>query len=232
MRTGKLGTFGVALTDFDRTLTRLFDAAALRAAWLDLRGFYHRQGVPLERLQGEADPYAVWVAADEWAREHLAPGRARELNRRAARRLARHELRAARSTTLFEGVDDTLRWLRSSGLPVLVVSSNSIRAVWRALHDGGVADLVERVLGRHHHFEMDEMKPSPALIEAALRHVDGVAQRAFFVGDSPTDMLAGRKAGVLTIGVCTGKAGERELLEAGADACIASFADLPSFRFG
>jgi phosphoglycolate phosphatase-like HAD superfamily hydrolase len=187
---GKLGTFTVALTDFDRTLTRLFDHAALQAACIDLRAFCQRHGVPEESLPEPADPYSVWVEAHQWMRRNLLPSRTRELNRRVARRLARHELRAAGSARLFEGVDRTLRWLRASGLPVLVVSNNSTRALWRALYGNGAADLVERVFGRRHHFEMDELKPSPALIDAALRHVDGVAQQAFFVGDSPTDMLA------------------------------------------
>jgi phosphoglycolate phosphatase-like HAD superfamily hydrolase len=229
---GKLGTFSVALTDFDRTLARLFDEAALQAAYRHLRGFYERHGVPGEHLPDEGDPYSALMEAHGWMRTHLAPRRTSDLTRRAARRLARHELRAAGSARLFEGVDQTLRWLRASGVPVVIVSSNSTRAPWRTLRANGLTDLVECVFGRGHYFEMDEMKPSPAPIEAALRHVNRIAQQAFFVGDSPTDVLAGRKAGVLTIGVTTGKAGEKELLEAGADACIASFAALRSFRFG
>jgi phosphoglycolate phosphatase-like HAD superfamily hydrolase len=231
LRQGRLGAFSVALTDFDRTLAQLFDAAALQVAYLQLRAFYEQHGVPGELLPDEGDPYSALVRAHAWMRSNLAPRRTVELDRRAARRLARRELRAAGSARLFEGVDHTLRWLRTRGIPVLVVSNNSTRALWRALYACDASNLVEWVIGRRHHFEMDEMKPSPTLIEAALRHVGGIAQQAFFVGDSPSDMDAGRKAGVLTIGVCTGKVGRQELLEAGADACIASFAELPSFRF-
>lgn len=232
MGQGKLGSFRVALTDFDRTLTRLFDEAALQAAYLHLRAFYERHGVPKEYLPNEGDPYSALVEAHELMRKHLTPRRTNELTRRAARRLARRELRAAGSARLFDGVDQALRWLQAEGVPVLVVSNNSTRAPWRTLRVNGVNDLVECVFGRRHHFEMDEMKPSQAPIDAALRHINGFAQEAFFVGDSPSDMHAGRKAGVLTIGVCTGKAGERELREAGADHCIDSFAELPSSRFG
>jgi phosphoglycolate phosphatase-like HAD superfamily hydrolase len=232
LRQGKLGAFRVALTDFDRTLAQLFDEAALQAAHLHLRDFYERHGVPGECLPDHGDPYLALVQAHEWMRDNLAPRHTRELVRRAARRLARRELRAAGSASLFTGVDQTLQWLRARGVPVLVVSNNSTRAPWRTLRVNGVNDLVECVFGCTYHFEMDEMKPSPAPIDAALRHVNGFAQEAFFVGDSPTDMDAGRKAGVFTIGVCTGKVGERELREAGADHCIASFAELPSFRFG
>jgi phosphoglycolate phosphatase-like HAD superfamily hydrolase len=229
---GKLGTFRVALTDFDRTLAQLFDGAELQAAFLHLRAFYQRHGVPRECLPDEGDPYSALVEADEWMRRNFAPRRTKELNRQAARRLARRELRAAGSARLFPGVDNSLRWLRARGLPVLVVSNNSTRAPWRTLRANSATDLVEYVLGRSHHFEMDKLKPSPAPIDTALRRVNGFANEAFFVGDSPTDMEAGRKVGVFTIGVCTGKVGEKELLGAGADACIPCFADLPSFRFG
>jgi phosphoglycolate phosphatase-like HAD superfamily hydrolase len=229
---GKLGMFRVALTDFDRTLTRLFDGTALRTAYLDLVVFYERQGVPVDSLSNETDPYAVWHGAYDWMQRNFLPDRTEEVNRRAAYRLAQHELRAAGSAKLFEGVDHTLRWLRRSGLPVLVVSNNSTSALRHALHITRVTRLVRRVFGRGHRFGMDEMKPRPALIHAALLHVQVVAKHAFFVGDSPTDMLAGRLAGVFTIGVCTGKASKQELLEAGADDCITSFAELQSIRFG
>jgi phosphoglycolate phosphatase-like HAD superfamily hydrolase len=228
----KLGTFRVALTDFDRTLTQLFDEAALQAAYHHLRAFYERHGVPGAYLPDEADPYSALLAAHEWMQRNLAPRPLKELTQRAARRLARRELRAAGSARLFDGVAQALKWLREGGIPVLVVSNNSTRAPWHTLRANGVNDLVDWVVGRSHHFGMDEMKPSPAPIDAALRHVNGFSEEAFFVGDSPTDMHAGLKAGVITIGVCTGKASERELREAGADHCIASFADLPSFRFG
>lgn len=232
MGQGKLGMFRVALTDFDRTLTRLFDRTALQAAYLDLVAFYERRGLPVDSLSDEADPYTVWNAAYHWMQRNFPPNRIEEVNRRAAHRLAQHELRAAGSARLFEGVDHTLRWLRRSGLAVLVVSNNSTSALRRALRINRVARHVGRVFGRGHRFGMDEMKPRPVLILAALMHVQVAAKYAFFVGDSPTDMLAGRSAGVLTIGVCTGKASKEELFAAGAHHCITSFAELQTFPFG
>jgi len=56
---GKLGAFRVALTNFDRTLTQLFDQAALQAAYLHLRVFYERHGVPEEYLPDQGDPYSA-----------------------------------------------------------------------------------------------------------------------------------------------------------------------------
>jgi transketolase len=233
LRQSEPGTIRVALTNFDRTLTRLLDPPPLeQAAYRDLLGFYEHQGLPPALLaDGEVDPYSVWTRAYDWMRGNVDLDRAEDLNRRAASRLTVHELAAAASARLFEGVDPTLRWLRAEGLRIFIVSNNSMAAVGRTLRTNGVAHLVEHVFGREDRFEMEDLKPSAALIDAALRHANSVAQQAVLVGDSPTDMMAGRKAGVLTIGVCTSTARRAELLEAGADHCISSFAELQNLRF-
>jgi phosphoglycolate phosphatase-like HAD superfamily hydrolase len=165
-------------------------------------------------------------------RTHLALRRSNELTRRAARRLPRRELRAAGSATLFNGVDQTLRWLHAEGVPILVVSDNSTRARLRTLLRQWREQPRRVRLRAQASLRDGRDEASQAPIDAALRHVNGFAQEAFFVGDSPGDMDAGRMAGVFTIGVCTGEIGERELREGGADHCIGSFAELLSFRHG
>lgn len=227
------GTIRVALTDFDRTLTRLFDAPALeKAACADLLGFYRHHDLPVGTLADEVDPYSLWAKAYDWMRVHLGSAHREALNQQAAARLTVHEVQAARSARLLEGVHDTLRWLSDEGFRILVVSSNSTEAIWRTLRAGGVAELADHVFGRDVDFRMDDLKPSTTMLDAALRAADSIAQQAFFVGDSPTDMMAGRKAGVLPVGVCTGTSTKEELLEAGADHCIDSFAGLRQVRFG
>lgn len=229
---GKLGTIRVALTDFDRTLTRLFDRPwRERAVCADLLDFYRCEGLPVAALLDEVDPYALWAKAYDWMREHLEPTQREALNQRAAAHLTAHEVEAAGSARLLEGVEDTLCWLSIEGFRILIVSSNSSTAIWCALRATGVAELFDHVFGRDDGFRMDDLKPNTTYLEAALEAADSVAQQAFFAGDSPTDMTAGRKAGVLAIGVATGTATRKQLLEAGADHCIDSFAGLRDFQF-
>ena len=233
MRQSESGTFSVALTDFDNTLTRLFDPPSLeQAAYADLLDLYEREGLPRALSpNGGADPYALLTTAYGWTREYLPPDRAEDLNRQATSRLTAHELAAAASVKLFPGVDPTLRWLRAEGLRIIIVISNSTAAVWRALEANGAAHLVKEVFGRGDAAETADLRPSAALIDAALAHADSIAQQAFLVGDSPADMMAGRKAGVFTIGICTGRFPEAELMGAGADHCISSFAGLQDPRY-
>jgi phosphoglycolate phosphatase-like HAD superfamily hydrolase len=78
---------------------------------------------------------------------------------------------------------------------------------------------------------MADLKPSTVLLDAALAASGSTLQHACFVGDSPTDMMAGRSAGMFTIGVVTGTATTQELLGVGADLCIDAFPYLLQLRF-
>lgn len=231
MQRTELGPISAVLTDFDRTLARLFPWPELeRILCADLLEYYGDVGVPIELFSGETDPYTLWARAHGWMREYLGPTRSEELNRRAAARLTAHELEAAGSVRLLEGVEDALRWLSASAIPVVIVSSNSTRAIARALQVTGVASAVAGICGRADHFRMADLKPSTVLLDAALAASGSTPHHACFVGDSPTDMMAGRSAGMFTIGVATGTATTQELLGVGADLCIDAFPCLRQLR--
>ena len=72
------------------------------------------------------------------------------------------------------------------------------------------------------------LKPDPWPVEEGLRQL-GV-ERAFFVGDTPDDMRAGRAAGVLPLGICApgdgGEAMEEALLSAGAGRVLGRLEEL------
>jgi len=61
-------------------------------------------------------------------------------------------------------------------------------------------------------------KPAPNVVEVALRRVRAGRKLCAFVGDTPFDAAAARKAGVIPVGVLTGHFAERELRDAGCQA--------------
>lgn len=65
--------------------------------------------------------------------------------------------------------------------------------------------------------DVEESKPAPDLVEAALRHVDS-SGRAAVIGDSVWDCEAARRAGLPVVCLRTGGFGEAELRDAGASA--------------
>lgn len=75
-----------------------------------------------------------------------------------------------------------------------------------------VADLTDVVVA----YEDAAPKPSPDGVLGACTCLGVPAERAFFLGDSPTDVTAGRAAGVFAVGAGWGFGGPAALREAGA----------------
>lgn len=56
-----------------------------------------------------------------------------------------------------------------------------------------------------------------------------IFHQIYVVGDSPADIVAGREHSCLTIGVCTGHASRKQLLEAGANHVLEDLSDTNAF---
>jgi HAD superfamily hydrolase (TIGR01509 family) len=229
---GPLAAVRVALTDFDRTLTRLFEDGSLKELYQDLVDMYSQCGVPSGLLASDQNPYSTWVRVYDWLTVHCSDLQAARVNHKAAKLLTKHEFDAARRAKLLPGVRDTLNWLNERKVDIVIVTSNSTKAVRRTLKTVEAVGLVRNIFGREDSLNMRRLKPSPQMLHAALRDVKGNPDQAFFIGDSQNDIIAGRGAGVFTIGVCTGELSKEELSKAGADFVLPSFAHLRRFPIG
>jgi HAD superfamily hydrolase (TIGR01509 family) len=76
--------------------------------------------------------------------------------------------------------------------------------------------------------DVENTKPEPDLVKAALEHAQGSPDDAVMVGDTPWDVDAAKGAGVGTLAVRTGGFGVDELREAGALEVYESVAELRS----
>jgi HAD superfamily hydrolase (TIGR01509 family) len=74
--------------------------------------------------------------------------------------------------------------------------------------------------------DVDLTKPEPDLVHSALEQAHADADDAVMIGDSPFDVEAAKRAGVLTIAVMTGGFSEEELRDAGAVAVFESVGEL------
>jgi HAD superfamily hydrolase (TIGR01549 family) len=77
--------------------------------------------------------------------------------------------------------------------------------------------------------DVEETKPHPELVEAALKKAEGESP-ALMIGDSTWDVKAAANAGIPTLGVLTGGFSEEELREAGAVDVVESIGELRSRR--
>jgi HAD superfamily hydrolase (TIGR01509 family) len=140
---------------------------------------------------------------------------------RIARDLLPRWRKAAESIDPLPGCVDLLRDLHARGQR-LGVATSSGRAL-PYLDRWGVRHVFHTVVGREDH---RERKPHP---EVVLRCLDGLgiaADEAVYVGDSPIDVEAGRRAGVHTVGVLTGTSRREVLAAVSPDHILDSAVDL------
>ena len=74
--------------------------------------------------------------------------------------------------------------------------------------------------------DVEQTKPEPDLVHAALDKVDGEAEEAMLIGDTVWDVKAAARAGVETLAVRTGGFSEQELTDAGAREVFRSVEEL------
>ena len=110
------------------------------------------------------------------------------------------------------GAVDLLRHLRERGVPYGIATSGrrpEINASLEALGVGEGVVVVERG-------DVMRAKPEPDLFLACQERMGVQIRDVTVVGDAVWDLLAARRAGMLSVGLLTGGYGEDELAQAGA----------------
>ncbi|MGE5314363.1 MAG: HAD family hydrolase [Acidobacteriota bacterium] len=110
------------------------------------------------------------------------------------------------------GAVELLEFLRSNGIPFGIATSGGRPEINRSLEALNVKpDTV--VIERN---DVQRAKPEPDLFLACQARMGVTAEDCYIVGDAVWDLLAARRAGMLSIGLLSGGYGEDELAKAGA----------------
>ena len=110
------------------------------------------------------------------------------------------------------GAVDLLRRLRDAGVPHGIATSGRRPEIDASLDALGVpADMVVVERG-----DVARAKPEPDLFLACQERLGVEIRDVTVVGDAVWDLLAARRAGMLSVGLLTGGYGEEELARAGA----------------
>ncbi len=142
------------------------------------------------------------------------------------------DLRTAESILymeLIEGVEPMedaralIEQLKHRGHTVVLASSAKEKELQHYLELLDARDLADAWTSSD---DVEETKPQPDLVNAALQKAKADAGEAVMIGDTPWDIHAAEAAGVPTIAVLTGGFGKDELQEAGAIALFESVAEL------
>jgi phosphoglycolate phosphatase len=124
------------------------------------------------------------------------------------------ELRAAEDGRLIPEVERTLRLLRGKGIKIGIVTRNCEDAVRKVFPD--IDDYCDVFVSRN---SIKKVKPHPDHLISVLRALDVLGKEAVMIGDHPIDIQAGKRVGMKTIGVLTGRTKREEFEMAGAD-CV------------
>ena len=194
--------------DFDGTLAVLnIDFSSMRERVFNLM---KRYGVREELIE---EKYLLEIIDEVyqilWEK---SPSDAEEFYQEAHRILYEIELRAAEDGRLIPEVERTLKILRGRGIKIGIVTRNCEDAVRKVFPD--IDDYCDVFISRN---SIKKVKPHPDHLTSAMKMLDVSGEEAVMVGDHTIDIQAGKKVGMKTIGVLTGRTKREDFEKAGAD---------------
>jgi len=173
------------------------------------------ESIPLARLHRfmgmGGDQLVGEVAGEEFDREHGDEIRDAEQEEYGA---------LIEEVAALERAAELLDALRERGAQVILASSSKEEEMGHYVELLSADDVPYTASA-----DVEETKPHPELVKAALEKVDGDGP-AVMIGDTPWDVKAAASAGVPMVGILTGGFSEEELREAGAVAVFRHLEDM------
>ncbi len=148
---------------------------------------------------------------------------AEEVDRQYPRLLSHYEGAICKRTALYPGAVEAVERLRAAGHRTGICTNKPEGLADLLLRRLGVRDLFGSLVGAD---TLPVRKPDPLAFRTAVIWAGGEASRACMVGDTDTDHRTARAAGVPSILVSFGPAGE-DMRRLGPDVLLGSFAELP-----
>jgi len=182
-------------------------------------------GRPLDPLGDRATAYEGGRAMLRLGLERAGQGAATALADGLYSRFLDHYAEVLDAETrLFPGVIEAVRALAAAGCRLAICTNKPTALAERLVTRLGIDTHVAALVGAG---SLDERKPHPAPLHAAVTRAGGLSARALLVGDSATDRETARAAGVPCVLVSFGAAGAAGAAALAPEALIDSFADLP-----
>jgi phosphoglycolate phosphatase len=194
--------------DFDGTLAVLnIDFSLMKKRIFDLM---RRYGIREETIQ---EKYLLEIIDEVyqilWEKN---PSGAEAFYQESHHILHEVEMRAAEEGKLIPGTEATLKSLRKKGIKVGIVTRNCEEAVRKVFP--GIDDFCDVFVSRN---SVKKVKPHPDHLTCVMELLKTSGEEAVMVGDHITDIQAGKRVGMKTIGVLTGRIKKEEFERAEAD---------------
>jgi pyrophosphatase PpaX len=123
----------------------------------------------------------------------------------------------------YPGVFDTIRILHEQGMKLAVVTTKRRKTAEMGLKIGRLSPFFDVIVPLD---EVSKAKPDPEPIHRALELLDSISEKTMMVGDSPSDIQAGKNAGTYTAGVAWAIKGADVLRALAPDVMLETMPDL------
>jgi phosphoglycolate phosphatase len=210
--------------DYDGTLVQLnIDFGSMRQGVEKLLVEY---GIEPGSLKGSYVLEMIDEAAKRISNKSSPEGLA--FNHKALELITVHEVRAAKDGRRLPGVLRMLRLLKERGIKVGVITRNCDKAVKMVFPD--IEHLSDTYLPRDY---VTHVKPHPDHLALALKEMEvRDPTLCLMVGDHLMDIEGGKRMGMKTAGVLTGKITRQGFMEAGADYILEDVTAITGIIFG
>ncbi len=192
--------------DFDGTLTELtLDFILLKKEILKIaERFIDSQ--TLKSLDG------FYVIEMIYELEEILGHKGSIFSNEAFKRLEELETEAASGKGLFSYSRDVLSWLIKRDIKIGIITRSCLSVLNRVFPD--MNEYIHGISTREH---TRYVKPDPRHVHHILEIISVKPEEAMLVGDHPTDVHAGLQAGLMTVGVLSGRTKRQSFVDAGAD---------------
>lgn len=203
--------------DFDGTLAILnIDFSLMREKIFDLIKHF---GVREEAIQ---EKYLLEIIDEAyqilWNKN---PSGVEDFYQKAHQVLHEIEMEAAEKGNLITGAEKTLKNLRGKGIRIGIVTRNCEEAVRKVFPN--INDFCDVFVSRN---SVKKVKPHPDHLTYVMELLKTSGRESVMVGDHIIDIQAGKRVGMKTIGVLTGRTKKEQFEGAGADYILRDAAEV------
>jgi len=203
--------------DFDGTLAVLnIDFSSMRKRIFDL---VRRYGIKEEAVQ---EKYLLEIIDEVyqilWKKN---PSAAETFYQESHDILHEVEMKAAEKGRLIPGAERTLKRLRGKGIKVGIITRNCEDAVRKVFPD--INDFCDVFVSRN---SVKKVKPHPDHLTHVMKSLKISGEEAVMVGDHMIDIQAGKRVGMKTMGVLTGRTKKEAFEKAGANYVLTSVSEI------
>jgi len=203
--------------DFDGTLAVLnIDFSYMRERVFDLMKCY---GIAEELVE---ERYLLEIIDEVyqilWNKN---PSGAEDFYQKAHQILHEIEMEAAEKGSLIMDAERTLKDLRGKGIKIGIVTRNCEEAVRKVFPD--INNFCDVFVSRN---SVKKVKPHPDHLTYVMETLKTSGRESMMVGDHIIDIQAGKRVGMKTIGVLTGRTKKEEFERAGADYILRDAAEV------